>query len=248
MVVATDSHGQLGKILFTGGCHVVGNTLGEEHSFPRMSQQILEGEGVRAEVEVLPYLKLPHRRRLMQSCKEVRPDVLVLQLGHAELNRQLTAYLRRTCGAPQHRGEPDVIPKLVRSPFQFYAKSVFKKLVDCSLRHPLVDFLQIEKLWRALLTEIRAQRVPRVVMLSPLPCADLTAMYYRRRALPLFQRLATEYGCEFVDVLTGGPSGWQKRFGTDAYYHDGIHLGAGGHQVLAHQITSHLLQAVLTAS
>jgi hypothetical protein len=41
----------------------------------------------------LPHTKLTHPRRLFGKCNGLEPDVLILQLGHAELNVPLSSYL-----------------------------------------------------------------------------------------------------------------------------------------------------------
>lgn len=232
----SDTYPESATILFAGGCHIIGYPIGEDRSFPAIIRMRLRQEGAKVEVGTLPYLKLPHRRRLTAKCKELRPDVLVLQLGHAELNQQLTKYIQRLWGLSNRRSESEIPAKSVRSPLGFYIKGCVKRLIDGCLGHPLADFAQIETLWRSLFKDIQNLHIPAVVVLSPLPCADLTAMFYRRRVLPLFRRLASEYGCEFIDLLTESPQKCPKRFDVDEYYYDGIHLAASGQLAVAQAV------------
>ena len=231
------------KLLFAGGCQVAGYPADESRAFPALAGQMLARAGFRLEVHTLPYLRLPHRRRLIAKCKEVEPDVLVLQLGHSELNVRLSTHLRSLWGSRKRHAhsEDSTIPaNLVKGPIGFYIKAGLKRGIDFCLRHPLVDFESLDARWEALLGDVEKCRIPSVVLLSPLPAADLTAMYYRRRALPLFRRIAMENGCSFVDLLAATPRGMARHFGLDDYYFDAIHVGEGGQRAVGEALASHL--------
>src|SRR5438270_91145 len=93
------------SILFAGGCHVVGYPIGEERAFPALVARRLRDAGLGVRPETLSHLKLAHRQKLTAKCNQVKPDALVLQLGHAELNQQLSKYFRSRLGLPGHRAE-----------------------------------------------------------------------------------------------------------------------------------------------
>jgi len=223
---------------------VLGYPVGEEYSFARIAQQMLAAAGAPVLIEVLSYARLRHRRRLTAKCKEFQPDVLVLQMGHAELNRRMSTYLRSRCGLSTPSASKDsVIPAaLVRNSATFYCKSALKRVVDVCLGHPLVDFGELEALWKVTLDEIGACSVPAVLVLSPLPCADATALYYRSRAIPVYREAAAEHGAGFVDLLSAAPR-CRNSFGDCQFYYDAIHLGRLGHE----QVGELLLPPLQTA-
>jgi lysophospholipase L1-like esterase len=231
------------RILFAGGCQVSGYPGDEQHGFPVLVSHSLRTEGAKVQTHTLAYLRLAHRRRLIAKCKETQPDVLVLQLGHFELNNSLSSYLRTRLRRPRPcpTGESSsAVARQVDSAGRFYIKAAGKRFIDVCLRHPLVDFHQLQQRREALIADIEKLNIPSVVILSPLPAADPTVAYYRRRALPLFHEIAAEHGYAFIDVLSGSPAGFEKRFGLDCYHYDGIHMGELGQMAISTVIASSL--------
>jgi hypothetical protein len=235
------------RILFAGGCQVSGYPGAEGHGFPVLVGESLATGGAKVEVHTLAYLRLAHRRRLIAKCREVQPDVLVLQLGHFELNNSLSMYLRshlrrtRQSLASEKSSES---ARQVASAIGFYLRAAGKRVIDVCLRHPLVNFQQLEQRWEALIADIEKLNIPSVVILSPLPAADPTVAYYRRRALPLFRDIAAGHRYRFVDVLSCSPARLEQRFGLDCYYYDGIHMGGCGQQDISQVIASSLRSAL----
>lgn len=235
------------RILFAGGCQVSGYPWSEEYGFPALVGELLERAGYGVEVHTLPYLPLTHRPKLVAKCEEVRPDVLVLQLGHAELTRKLSKYLKRRIGGGKRApSKESTIPaQLRKGALGFHFKASVKMAIDWLLRHPLVDYRNLEDRWMALLGDIDKLRIPAVLLLSPLPAADPTATYYRKKAEPLFRRLATQYGCTYLNVLDERPAGMVRSFGLNCYFGDPIHLGAVGQRVISEAIALQL-RAILS--
>jgi hypothetical protein len=208
-------------------------------------QEELAKVGTRVDIRILSHTKLSHRHRIVARCKRERPNILVLQLGHPELTYGIEDYLRNLCGLSK-TSKADTPDFPVARPLLFHLKSCVKALLNHGLGHPLTDFARVEQLWRALLTDLERLRIPAVLVLSPLPCADRATMYYRRRGLPLFLDLATEYRCRFLDVLTAAPQGRVRHFGPDQYHFDGMHLADGGQIAIGRAVTGEL-SVVLTS-
>ena len=230
-----NSHPEPSTILFAGGCHVLGFPVGEENSFPTLVQRQLSSDGVCSRVELLPYLLIRQHGRLIEKCRETRPDVLVLQLGHFELSRRISIHVRSMCGlsGTSPNSKDSMIQAAVGDSIAlFHLKSRIKWAVDCCLGHPLVDFQSLETLWEQLFERLSECHVPTIVLMSPLPCADPTAMYYRKRALPLFERMARQHRAEFVDLLST-PRKPQRHYGADYLYYDAVHLGIPGQHAAA---------------
>lgn len=217
------------RILFAGGCHVLGYPLGEDASFPDVVKRRLRQHGTLAELHRLPYMKLTHAGKLQAACAACRPDVLVLQLGHFELSRPLSQYLRSLlrfgCGGAAKSGaEPPA--RLVRHAHIFQARAGMKRAFDWVLGHPLVDFARFEGQLNDLLSHTQRWGPPAVVLLSPLPCADPLSMYYRRRAASIMQRSAHIHGFQFLNLVSLIPA---LSFGASEDFFDAIHLGGRGH-------------------
>ncbi len=235
------------RILFAGGCHVLGYPLGEDASFPDVVKRRLRRYGTLAELHRLPYMKLTHAAKLQAACAACRPDVLVLQLGHFELSRPLSQYLRSLlrfdrAGAAKSGAEPPA--RLVRHAHIFRAKAGMKRAFDWVLGHPLVDFVRFEAQLNALLAQTQRWAPPAVVLLSPLPCADPLSMYYRRHAASIMQQSAHTYGLQFLNLISLLPD---LSFGAEENYYDAIHLGGRGHNPIGEAV-SECIAATLSLS
>jgi len=231
-------------LLFAGGCHVAGYAVGEDAAFPVLVEGALAAAGVEVRASRVGYLKLAHRRRVVAACRGAAPDVLILQFGHPELNKSLSAYWRSWLGLPPAESDSsDFAPlsdpgSLVSSGSELRRRS--KALIDRLLGHPLVDFGRIETLWDRLLAEIARCDVPRTVVLSPFPCPDPLVMYYRRRGGAVFAEVARRHGHEYIDLLDTLPSARRDTLAPGCYA-DVFHLGPRGHQAIAEGIASRLL-------
>jgi hypothetical protein len=234
------------KLLFAGGCHVAGYAVGEEASFPVLVERALTAAGVDVRSTHVGYLKLAHRRRVLAACRAAAPDVLILQFGHAEFNKRLSTYLRARLGFRAPSADSDSSDSAPLSdPLSLVAsgselRGRLKALLDRWLGHPLVDFARIDMLWERLLADIALCDIPRMVLLSPFPCADPMVMYYRRRGGVVFAEVARRHGHEYVNLLDMLPSGRGDAIDGDDYA-DAFHLGRRGHEAIAAAITSRLM-------
>lgn len=229
------------RILFAGGCHVVGYPVGEAASFPEIVRRRLEASGISLELRKLAYLKLTHAAKLEAACSDCAPDLLVLQLGHFELSRPLSQYLRSILpfgrrNAAGTRSESPVY--LVGHGWPFRIRAAAKEAIDSILGHPLVDFAQFESQLNALLQQAERWAPPEVILLSPLPCVDPLSMYYRRRATAIMRRVAARHGTQFLDLMS---SFSDCGVGPEAHFFDAVHLGAHGHRVIGAAIAEHLV-------
>jgi hypothetical protein len=243
-------------ILLAGGCHVSGFKGCESSSLAGVLQERLDRADARVHIHPLPHTRLPHRRRILSAVKETSSDLVVLQLGHAELNQSLSTYLRsrlaRHGASSSPSDDSDSIAYVLARPRIYYFRADVKAMIDRLLFHPLVNWQRVLTHLDLLLSDLTKKSSVPVVLLSPMPCADPTRMYYRRRAFPLFRAAAEKHGCHFLDVLSGAPRARQKSFGPQEYFLDGIHLGVVGQQavgsVIAEHILSHSLHALRKAA
>jgi lysophospholipase L1-like esterase len=233
--------------LFAGGCHVAGYPVGEQYAFPVLVREELNRCGIPVDVRQLAYVRLPHRRKIAAACKEVRPDVLFLQLGHPELNQRLSTRLRSLVGLCDSRECHDGMPMagIIRHPVLFYCRAAAKYLIDACLGHRLVDLARLESLLERLLSGLRGRDCPEIVVLSPMPCADPSMMYYRRKALPVFERVARANGCRFLDILSVTPRSRRPRFGPEHFFSDAVHLAAEGQRAIAHAVSGFVRQELI---
>ena len=102
------------KILFAGGCHVVGYPAGKSYAFPAVVGSELFKAGVQSDIECVGYLPLHHSAKITEACRRIRPDILVLQVTNYELGNELSEFIRSRLGlrvkSKKRRGKNDMVP------------------------------------------------------------------------------------------------------------------------------------------
>jgi len=219
------------KILFAGGCHVNGEAPDGDTKLASVAMRLLGTRGVQCEPGYLIPIRLSHPRRLAQKCAEFRPDVLVMQPGYPETANLISQYVKRKLGRPAGtHGSADALAAYDGAfdgswqlEVKWFFRSRTKRLLDAITGHRLVDLPQLSTFVDRFFSRVAALAVPHVVVLSPLPCADPIALYYRRRLAPMLQATAAEYGYPYLDVVDLGA----RRLFLDPY-----HLNRAGHELI----------------
>lgn len=234
------------RVLFAGGCHVVGYPVGDQSSFPRICATQLEAMGYHLDLSLLAHLPLHRPETLLRRMDEFSPDVLVLQVGHFELGRRLADLLRWKKQGKSRRSSSSTPP-------QSYAESTFdpwfrpvarcKRFVDWMTGHRVVDLDAFHRSLRDFAQVVADSSVtPFVLLISPLPCLDPVTSYYRRHATPFYGEVAESFGWHYLqleDFVHSGPPG---TFGLAETYADAVHLGRPAQQEVARQVSHRLLQ------
>lgn len=228
------------KILVGGGCHILGFPIGEELGFVHTAIQRIVGNGITCELKRVNHLLYSKPHSMVAALKDFAPDVVLLQIGNYEslpkmkqwLMRRLhmTSRYTRQSGSGDRNWTP--LPDVTLRPsLAWWTKIVTKQVVDNVLGHPFLDeFAERDRLQK-FAGLIATHRIPCVILLSPLPCADPTVMQYRRRLGQIFSQVAEFHGFTYVDVMDKLVSLVDERR-KFAIYADQIHLNAVGHQLL----------------
>ena len=227
------------RLLVAGGCHVGGFPAGEESGFVRLATERLRRTwpGSRFEARTLLHVSLASLTAIVTACRQFRPDVLVLQLGHYESSLPLTKRLMRLVRAsavgpgrdvsswtPDYQPNPELCFTESR---QRRLKSGIKLAIDSLLRlfgRPAFDAARLEQQAAAILAQAKAAGVAHVVVLSPFPALDATIARYRRELRDLLLVEAARQGCHYLDcsgVAHGAP---------EEYFADDRHLAREGHR------------------
>jgi hypothetical protein len=236
------------KIIFAGGCHIIGHPVGSEYAFPKLAAQELEREGIPCEIYCVPHVPLHRPEMVVSACREFRPDTLVLQPGNYEVTKDLRGYLMSLVRAGSERGKSSA-PADVRpvGRFHFLVEARVKQIVDCALRHPLVDFQLLDSKMEQFLAAVAHCGPERVLVMSSTPCADPTQYYYRDKARPIIEAAAERHGCEFLDILRLAPKTLRGGLGRDQFFADPAHLGIAGQRFLGRMLAEHIRKVNLHA-
>jgi hypothetical protein len=231
------------KILFAGGCHLDKTTPENQTTISTMAMRILAECGVVCEPDYLIQIRLAHFRRLERKCAEFRPDILVLQAGHPETNGLIAAYLVKRLGLTRYREAVSRSSSAPPMPFDSWrdrlkwrVRSTAKWVVHELSRRRLLDLEEFNAKLVRFFEHVAAAGVPRVIVVSPLPCADAVPMYYRQQAAPLFRAAARHFGFEHVSLIDLDNPKWHQ---------DPTHLNQTGHGILGEALGRFLVCALL---
>lgn len=238
------------KLLFAGGCHVVGYPVGEEHAFPSVIRAELLRAGIECQVECLAYTSLHHPERVVDACRRCSPDILVLQVGNYELGAKLTDYFRSRIGLKRTWSKPcnagAALPRLSKR--RLRPAAFIKDLLDMLLGRPLVKLSDVAIRLEVFLDAVEVCGVPQVVFTSPTPCFDFSALYYRSRARDYFLPIVERRRCHYLDLIALARAADDSWVGREAFFADSIHLGVAGQLAVGRHIAAYLKGHVLNVS
>lgn len=235
-----DEVGSSSRILFVGGCHINGFPVGEEYAFPHVALGCLS-EHRENTLYALPLLNLRSGSQIQAACRDLRPDAVVLQLGHYEAPTPLRKSLRLR-GADSGRTSAVGAARPSRSrpemQYRLSPSTMFKGLrriaaagmiVALGKKRRMFDPTSIAARLDSLLASLREFPLKGIVLMSPFSAPDPITHFLRRRTVPIFEAAAKKHGCTFVDLfsyLESYPNGGAFR----GNFADPQHLSVLGHQ------------------
>jgi hypothetical protein len=223
------------RLLFAGGCHIFGFPNGPEIAFPQITADQLRDE-FSCETKCMAYISLSKVSRVIAECRDFRPHVLVLQLGHYESGLWLHNRVRRLMGAHRVTGKPGPSARsdsLSTSEgghlcwLGFCARIAANKLLTIA-GYPPYSLANFRPDLNAFLHACQEISVPHVFLLSPFPCRDLPIWKRRCVMQPSFAAEAIENNVHYVEFTTelGSPAALKDPF----VHTDDYHLGTEGHR------------------
>jgi hypothetical protein len=214
------------------------------HAFPVVVTRELEYAEISCQSELVPYVALHHPEKVIEACSRFHPDVLVLQLGNYELGNELGRYLAARVGLNSRKRSSSPMPsRAVVNQSRYSLRAHAKQWIDRCLGHPLIDFVEMEAKYRTFLAAT-AQSAGQVIVTSPTPCADPTADYYRRRALPVIEVLAGRHHCTFVNLMVVAAAAVERTLGRDLFFADAVHLGIAGQEAVGLRLAVEIRKVV----
>lgn len=221
-----------------GGCHVGGFVVGPHKSFPGLLREHLaSSHGVDVELHTFSLFRFRDTDKATHLLSEVRPDVLILQLGNFEASwvpqrsrwKRLISP-RPSSGSDSTRSSEQPPAGAIDDVFRYRARHFLrhtgKRLVDLVIGRALVDFPSLESQVGAFLDVVGAHRPRAVIALTPLPSMDPVIRRLRRRLGQILTRRAAERGIAIEDSFD-----YVDR--ADCFLSDGLHLNSRGHELLA---------------
>ena len=232
------------RILFAGGCHLVGYLVDAVNSFPRIWLAQLEEAGVAVTSDFVTHVPLTRPERIVDKCRSFQPTSLILQIGHYELSREFSTLLPRigVVRKTNHSAseQPPVLRGVSRRSMKWRFRCIAKRGLDFALRHPLVDYSVFERNMERLCRAVAAENIKRTIMLSPLPAIDPVVSQNRRNALACYRRLSAEHGFVYCDMSDLQSPAADHIFERAAFYADPVHLGMAGHRSVADRLEASL--------
>ena len=233
-----DYVGNSSRILFVGGCHMNGFPVGEEYAFTHVALRCLPHRG-EISLDVLPLLNLRSGPQILAACQELKPEAIVLQLGHYEAPKPL----KKTLGLSNKKKERvkgtiegwqpqpglQYRPTLLMTPIELRRTAAAGMIVALGKKREMFDPEAIAYSLDSILLSLKYLPLRGIVLVGPFSTPDRLTRFCRRKVVPIFEAAAEKYGCAFVDVfsfLESFPNG--EAF--CANFADYEHLSVLGHQ------------------
>lgn len=233
------------RILMAGGCHLAGYLVGREAAIPNVLSANLAAAGCPVELEVLTHVPLTHPERVTAASARFRPHVTVLQVGHYESQASFGKWLRRarpkSAKSSSHAADLPKFGGVSWRGLPFRLWGACKLAADALVMHPLIDIALFERKFLSFCEAIAASPCGKVVLLSPLPCADALAAFYRGRVAHLYPAAAARFGFEFLNCFDLEAEPDDRRFEVNAFHADPVHLGAAGHKAVSERLARVIL-------
>jgi hypothetical protein len=230
--------GNSSRILFVGGCHINGFPVGEGYAFTHVALGCLSDHGENTPY-VLPLFNLRSGPQILAACRELKPDVIVLQLGHYESPKPLKKTLglsgkkkdrvKRTTEDSQPQPEMRYRAALIMTPIELRRIAAAGMIVALGKKRRMFDPAAIAASLDSILLSLKDLPLRGIVVVGPFSTPDPLTRFCRRKVVPIFEAAAEKYGCTFVDIfsfLESFPNGEAFR----ANFADYEHLSVLGHQ------------------
>ena len=241
------------KILVMGGCHVDGYLVGADRSFPAVLSKILLKEKLSHELKIVPYFIAKDAQALKKIAEEVIPDVLILQIGNYEFLPVFYKGIKKKLGlktkskrSKPHKARSYTIKtldmknkiddglsiddmKFFKETVTFKIKMAIKNTIITIFNYPFFSEDKIVVDINKLFIIIKALNIPKVIILSPLPCADTGVMRYRRLGAELVKQKTNEYGFDYSNMLDDLLTPYKVNKTTVDIFIDENHLNKKGH-------------------
>jgi len=169
----------------------------------------------------------------------LKPDVIVLQLGHYEAPKPLKKTLglggkkkdrvKRATEVWQPEPEMQYRPALFITPIELRRIVAAGMIAALGKKRKMFDPAAIADSLNSILLSLKELPLRGIVLVGPFSTPDPLTRFCRRRVVPIFEAAAEKYGCTFVDIfsfLESFPKGKAFR----ANFADYEHLSVLGHQ------------------
>ena len=216
------------RILYAGGCHVSGHLVRAGESFPEILSSKLQERGELVESKTISHLKLDKLKGIEELCEIWEPDLVIRQPGHFELTVSLASYFKVKRGASSDViGPSNIFPYKFHFNSYWYGKAFLKFLIDTVLSHPLIKWKYFEMAYQNFINRIDLIHGPTFILLSPFPCMDFTANYYRKRANAIILGIVPSHNVHYIDLFKDAIH--RDRTVKIGLFADAGHLNRSGH-------------------
>jgi hypothetical protein len=215
-----------------------GFPVGEEYAFTHVTLGCLPNSG-ETSLNVLPLFNLRSGPKILAACRELKPDAVVLQLGHYEAPKPLKKTLglsgkkkdsiKRAIEDSRPRPEMRYRPALFMTPIELRRIAAAGMIVALGKKRKMFDPAAIADSLDSILLSLKDLPLRGIVLVGPFSTPDPLTRFCRREVVPIFEAAAEKYGCTFVDTfsfLESFPNG--EAFGAN--FADYEHLSVLGHQ------------------
>lgn len=219
-----------------GGCHVAGYKVGEENSFVNV---IAKATGIILSHRA-PQYQIKKTTGIREKINNCHPEIVLLQLGNHEFNASLKQILKKKENKiasenqyiiykeEEFSKKPHLLPVVSERKKGFFLKNLVAPLIWTYLAYK--NFKHLKNIRHI----IKENPGTTFVILSPIPCLNVSDNYVRRKAAGwfkwMFGRLSN---VKYIDLF--------RYIAVDKrYFEDAAHLNATGHRILGRIVSQYI--------
>ncbi len=215
-----------------------GFPVGEEYAFTHVALRCLPHPG-ETSINVLPLFNLRSGPKILAACQELKPDAVVLQLGHYETPAPLRKSLglrimmrksaESTTKLLPPRPEMLYQPTLLMSPIELRRIMAAGMIVALGRKRRMFDPGEIADSLDSILLSLKELPLRGIVLVGPFSAPDPLMRFCRRKVVPIFEAAAKKHNCTFIDTFAFLEA-YKDRKAFQSNFADHEHLSVLGHQ------------------
>ena len=215
-----------------------GFPVGEEYAFTHVALKSVS-DSIETSSSVLPLFNLHSGPKILAACRELQPDVIVLQLGHYEAPKPLRKILglkiakRKSAGSAieAFRPLPEMRYRLTRSMMFTELRRLMAAglIIVLGKKRKMFNPGAVAEDLDSVLSSLKDLQLRGIILVGPFSAPDPLMRFCRRKMVPIFEAAAKKHNCTFIDTFAFLEA-YKDRKAFQSNFADHEHLSVLGHQ------------------
>ncbi len=163
-------------------------------------------------LNVLPLFNLRSGPQILAACRELKPDVVILQLGHYEAPAPVRKILSPGRSKKTHAQAPredgphhaemryrPTFPVMIAELRRIVAAGI---VIATGRKRKMFNPSAIAAHLDSIILSLKELPLRGIVLVGPFSAPDPLTRFCRRKLVPIFEAAAKKHGCAFVDIFS----------------------------------------------